>query len=229
MYRLRQMIGILGLMLPILLIVFNKEDEIWSSMSHYYYSTSGVFFIGILISFGLVLLYYQGYPLDPSRKELMSDNLITTIAAISIFITVLVPTAWNDISTGENVFKEDYLFGHQDIWRGAVHLSSAGSFLICLGYMSYFKITMGENIPAKRKKFYRISGTTVWVCVALLICCFTIDIATKQSFKNGMITYYFKQYVFFFELIAVWAFAIAWLVKGKINKVIPRKGDIKAT
>jgi hypothetical protein len=49
-----------------------------------------VFFISILSAFGLILLTYQGYTRE--EGEFLSDNAITTMAAVCIFITVLVPT-----------------------------------------------------------------------------------------------------------------------------------------
>lgn len=55
-YRIRKLIGILGLSLPIVLPMLFKWDVI-SSMSHYYYVTaSSLFLIIVLSSLGLFLI-----------------------------------------------------------------------------------------------------------------------------------------------------------------------------
>lgn len=66
-YRLRKAMGILGIALPILLLL--NHNSLLSSMSHYYYTSASVFFIGILTAFGLILFTYEGYPLDTSSES----------------------------------------------------------------------------------------------------------------------------------------------------------------
>jgi hypothetical protein len=73
-YRIRKIIGILGIALPILIFTFH--GELLSSISHYYYPKSAVFFIAILFAFGLLLISYKGYEKDKDTEKL-SDNLIT--------------------------------------------------------------------------------------------------------------------------------------------------------
>ena len=57
---LRQLIGILGMALPILLIIFGGdcENEPLESISHYYYTSSGTFFTVILSLVGVFLIIY---------------------------------------------------------------------------------------------------------------------------------------------------------------------------
>lgn len=212
-YRLRKTIGILGIALPLLLLV--NHENLLASMSHYYYTSASIFFIGILIAFGLILFTYEGYPLDPSRKERLSDDSATTLAAICIFITVLIPTTW-DGAMGQIHFKNNthYLFGHANPIKGTIHLASAGLFLILLGYMCFAKFTMSKKITAARKRFYQICGIAIWSSVAILIILFIIDSKLIDDKLNS----YFPAYTFWFETIAVWAFGIAWLVKGKFEK-----------
>src|SRR5690606_12857581 len=87
--RIRKMIGILGIMLPVTL--FFCENQVLSSISHYYYTRAAVFFIAILFSFGALLLSYKGYKRDP-ETEWVSDNVITNIAGVSILLVVFIPT-----------------------------------------------------------------------------------------------------------------------------------------
>ena len=56
---LRQLIGVLGMALPILLIVFSDCKDIpLESISHYYYTRAGDFFTVILSLIGIFLIFY---------------------------------------------------------------------------------------------------------------------------------------------------------------------------
>lgn len=212
MYSLRKTIGILGLALPILLLV--AHQELLSSMSHYYYTAGGVFFILILSAFGLILINYRGYP--KKEGELMSDRLITTIAGICILVTVLIPTkSENPLGT---LFFTDapYLFGHaSNGLLGAIHLLSAASFFFLLGYMSFYKFVLNHEASSTKNKLFRRSGVIVWASVAALIVIFAIEKLLKINMDEIL-----PAYTFWLEWVAVYAFAVAWLVKGRIDKDI---------
>lgn len=58
-YRIRKLIGTLGISLPIILPIV--KHEFLASISHYYYSTlSSLIFIITLSAFGLFLISYKG-------------------------------------------------------------------------------------------------------------------------------------------------------------------------
>jgi len=65
----QQLIGYLGLLLPVLLIVLTALRPIrdqptwtpWGSVSAYYYSGAVAVFVGVLFALSLFLLTYQGY------------------------------------------------------------------------------------------------------------------------------------------------------------------------
>ena len=78
-YRIRKLIGTLGLLLPIVLPI--AKGEFLASISHYYYHTlSSLIFIIILSSFGLFLLSYRGYKIDTSTEKI-SDDFLTNIGS----------------------------------------------------------------------------------------------------------------------------------------------------
>ncbi|WP_298310698.1 hypothetical protein [uncultured Aquimarina sp.] len=212
MYSLRKTIGILGLALPILLLV--AHQQLLSSMSHYYYTAGGVFFILILSAFGLILINYRGYP--KQEGESFSDRLITTVAGICILITVLVPTK-SENPLGTLFFTDTpYLFGHQsNSLLGAIHLLSAASFFFLLGYMSFYKFVLNHDASASRNRLFRRSGIIVWASVGALIVIFAIEKILKINMDEV-----FPAYTFWLEWVAVYAFAVAWLVKGRIDKDI---------
>lgn len=214
-YQLRKAIGVLGIALPVLLLLIHQE--LLASMSHYYYTSASVFFIGILFAYSLILFTYDGYKKDPLKKEILSDNAATSIASICIFITVLIPTEPSG-SMGTIWFEGNpfYLFGHEEAWLGTIHLISAGLFLILLGYMSHSKFTLSDKLSDSKRKFYKWCGRITWICVALLVILFLLD---DHVFNNELNTH-LPAYVFWLELVGVWSFAIAWLIKGKFDRDI---------
>ncbi|GAA4274038.1 hypothetical protein U6A24_01135 [Aquimarina gracilis] len=209
LYSLRKTIGILGLALPILLLV--THQDLLASMSHYYYTAGSVFFILILSAFGLILINYKGYP--KKEGELLSDRFITTAAGICILITVLIPTK-SEKSLGTLFFTgSPYLFGHESNgFLGAVHLLSAGLFLFLLGYMSFFKFVLNHQASESRNRLFKRSGIIVWASVGTLVMIFALEAILGINFDTII-----PAYTFWIEWVALYAFAVAWLVKGRIH------------
>ena len=214
LYRLRKTLGILGLCFPILLL-FN-HSALLASMSHYYYTSASIFFVSILSGFGLILMTYKGYP--KKDNEVISDNLATNLAGICIFLTVLVPTR-SDNSLGEVFFTgPPYLFGHQsNTFFAALHLSSAGLFLILLGFMCIYKFSLNHKAGNLRNNLFKICGYVIWASVAALIIIRIIEKIQQIDFNTV-----FPAYTFWIEWVAIYAFAIAWLVKGRIGNDIKK-------
>lgn len=209
LYSLRKTIGILGLALPILLLA--AHQDLLSSMSHYYYTAGSVFFILILSAFGLILINYKGYP--KKEGELLSDRFVTTAAGICILITVLVPTK-SENPLGQLYFTgSPYLFGHESNgFLGAIHLLSAALFFILLGYMSYFKFVLNHNASESRNRLFKRCGIIVWASVGALVAIFALEAILGINFDTII-----PAYTFWIEWVAVYAFAVAWLVKGRIH------------
>lgn len=206
MRKLRLSIGILGLMLPGLLY-FGHNRELLSSMSHYYYTASSVFFIGIIFSFAVILYSYYGYEKLPHER--FSDNTITSLAALFALLTVLVPTS--SANSGGVIFFEDapYLFGHKsDTLLNTIHLASAGIFICLLGVMCYFKFTLSPKNSKILNSFYKACGLIVWLAIALIV----IFMLYEEITDTRITSFY---YVWWFECLAIVAFAVAWIRKSK--------------
>lgn len=207
-YRIRKIIGFLGIFLPILIVVFH--GGLLSSISHYYYSRSAVFFIAILSSFGLLLVTYNGHKLD-KKKEFFSDNFITHLGGISALLVVLLPTTCNgsysDIICQSHIYP---LFGHDNPTIGIIHLLSAGVFFFTMGYMSIYRFSRTKKKKLRKTKIciYKICGIAVWVSIGIIL----IEKIVEQFIPSFHCTEYD---VFFFETVAIVAFGISWIVKGK--------------
>lgn len=208
-YRMRKLVGTLGLILPLLLPI--AEGEFLSSISHYYYkSLSSIFFIVILSSFGLFLISYKGYKIDKTTEKI-SDDIITNIGGFAALIVVLIPTS---CSGSTSSFIEAFcaiekwpLLGHNGYWLNIVHLVSAGIFILSMGWMSKYKFTRSDKDPNIR--LYRICGNLVFAAVGLIV----FFIILERLEVNFPLKDY---YVYIFETMAVIPFGISWLVKGEV-------------
>lgn len=212
LYRLRKSIGFLGLLLPTILMIIHLK--ILNSISHYYYTSSGIFFIGILFAFGLILISYKGYDLE--EDERVSDDFMTSIAGIFALLTVIIPTSCYD--SGDTTINCDtkYLFGHTSVIFNTVHLICAGIFLFILGWMCIYKFTRGKTEEGKKHhKLYKTCGFIVWACIGLILLIMVLNCMKLLEVKK-----YIPNYVFILESIALYAFAVAWLIKGNIDQNI---------
>lgn len=201
--RIRKIIGILGMLLPILLLF--SYHEILPSLSHYYYTKGAIFFVAILTAFGLFLISYKGYEKDIDKhNDKVSDDQITIFGGFCILVVVIIPTSCTadlvPISFLECNADSMQLFGHNCKHFGTVHLISAALFLASMGYLSYDRFSRGRQF----KKFYKACGVIVWACVFLLI----IRFLTGVRLTNFDVS--------ILETVAVVVFGASWLIKGKM-------------
>ena len=209
-YRLfRIIIGVLGISLPVLLWIFSgilSKGSYWiqPSISHYYYSVMHFFFVAVLVLLGFFLIIYRG------NNTLKYENSISTLAGIFAFLIAIYPTN----IAGFNGFA----FIQQSQWEQwfkYIHFGSATCLFICFAVFCFHffqksddNYTTPEEISKKKRRnlIYRICG---W-CIAVSI----ISIGLLSFVFTTFAETYFINYTFVFEWIALWAFGIAWFVKG---------------
>lgn len=194
---LRKAIGLLGTLLPIVLalgaaLIFRTGLQ--SSVSSYYHTGMGDVFVGTLFAIGFFLFSYRGY--EPR------DNRAGNLGWVFAVGTALFPTSPdNPASSAARVI-------------GYVHFAFAASFLLTLVYFSLCLFTEKDpdRPPTRRKlhrnKVYRIAGFTMLICLVLIVVYFLLpdQAASRLEAYNP---------VFWLEAIAVVAFGISWLTKGK--------------
>lgn len=188
---MRKVIGILAIAFPFILIIggmFNNLP-IQDSLSAYYWTNAMIAFTGMLITFGIFLLAYNGY----DKK----DEIITTIAGVAMLMVAIFPMI------GPNNM---YLFAFLSTTVvGLIHYIAATITFSALGIMSFFQFTKsGEHeitvAKGKRNIVYRVCGITIGV--AIITMAITNFFFTVSS-------------IFWLESIIVWAFGVSWLVKGE--------------
>ncbi len=210
-YRIRKLIGFLGISLPLALPLL-ASNMIVSSISHYYYLTApSLYFIIVLSSLALFLISYKGHPIE--TDEFINDDWLTNLAGFAALLVVLIPTACND--SGNATINEICsscnlpLFGHLNDLTSTYHFVAAGVFVFLMGWMSFFKFSRGQDRTSWQYKLYKTCGLITWLAISLLIIYFLSD------FK-------INNFVFWMETLAILPFGLSWLVKGETIK------DIKA-
>lgn len=231
-HYLQLLAGAVAVSFPVVLIVGHLVARTYDkgvravepSLSHYYYTRLGNFFVGALCALGLFFLSYQRKPL-PGYEW---DNRITTFAGFMAFGVALLPTAF-DSATAEG--SELVVYG--------LHLLSAMALFVSLGVLAWARFTLSgpeppqttvggsirrvlmfwttdpydEQLTPQQKRarnlVYRWCARTIFLMLALL----GLNFATR--FLDGIPV--FGEYsLLMAEIICVWAFGLAWLVKAEV-------------
>ncbi|MCH7714100.1 MAG: DUF998 domain-containing protein [Chloroflexi bacterium] len=195
---LRKTLGILGILLPFMLVLGNLiifRDGLENSISGYYHTGMRNVFVGVLFAYGLFLFSYRGY----ERKDDIAGDLGCVFAiGVAIFPT-----------TPENPTSQ---------WAGTIGLIHLAFAMLLFSALAYFAICLftktrpGTVVLGRKKKqrniVYRSCGYAIVICIVVLV---------LLKFLPGDITSSIEgvKPVLLFESLALVAFGISWLVKGE--------------
>lgn len=197
----RQAIGVIGFLLPIVLLLSTLFGlEMQTSISGFYYTQMGDVLVGALCAIGIFLLSYKGY--QPHPDERLTDKIVARIAGISAIGVALFPVgAATKLTTG-------FTF-HNPL----IHYIFAGIFFVSLAVFCIFLFTkgdrtaIGEIIWTTRNINYVACGCIILLAIAALTLYFVQP--TKQLARDQY------NYLFWWETLGVLAFATSWLAKGR--------------
>lgn len=198
----RRVMGILGMLLPILDIGFGYfwckyvmgidiPNSLFESVSSSYYSPGGIFFSVIVVAVSIFLILYHGYDIK--------DRWITTITGILGIIVILFPTA----SGGQDGINFLGLTPNITQW---VHYVTSICFFIGLAVMEIWQFTKtGDTEPTEKKKLRNIIYRTCGIGMLVSV------------FITGaiMFLWHVPFVLYAGEGFGLELFGIAWLVKGK--------------
>jgi hypothetical protein len=207
---LQKLIGILGMMMPLLLFVFLYLDNglkyPLESISHYYFTRVCGIFVIILSLLAVFLIVYKG-------KDKV-DFYISTAAGILALIVILFPTSNLTQLCGDLTKRYAVTILPESNFRMYFHYSAAGLFFLCLSYMTLFLFTKSNKSPNERglkktirNRIYRTCGILIFLAVLILFAG-SIKIIPAEFFKNYPLT-------FWMETLAIESFGFAWLIKGE--------------
>ncbi len=210
--RHRQVIGYLGLALPILLVLLvglrpNAPSDQWlaDSISAYYWTGAVSLFAGLLAALSIFLLSYRGYANDSHRY----DRRAAIIAGIAAALVAVFPTTppagvaplpwWGD-------------------WVNTTHTVAAITLFTMFAVFSLwlFRKTAPDTQPPADKKrrnaIYVLCGVGILASMAWAI-------VTRLSGRS----------IFWPESFALGFFAWSWLVKGRaLDSITSTLGAAKA-
>lgn len=191
---LRRAIGILGLSLPFVLVLGKtifQGPGLETSMSRYYYTVAGDFFVGSLCAIGVFLLSYKGYE--------RTDDLAGDLACVFAVGVALFPTSPENPTSLQR-------------WIGVLHYAAAAGMFGTLAFFSlvlFRKTDCVGKMPLRKRQrnvVYTACGFTILGCIALLAAlAFAPQDAPVRAWRP----------VFWLEAIAVVAFGISWITKGE--------------
>lgn len=209
-YRVRQMLGTLGVALPFMLLAAGwlEEGRILPSLSDYYHTIQRDIFVGCLFAIGTFLIAYRGH--DRAPGETVSDEILTNIAGISAIAIALLP---NEAEAQEVTTVAQAAFGVQTAVLG--HYLFAQGFLYSLAWMCF--VHFGRSGQPARRRIYRACG--LFIVGAGLIATLAA-LARHLGPPEAAAFVIDKSIVFWCEAVGVWAFGIAWLVKGRAEMLL---------
>ena len=187
---LRRVVGVLGILLPVLLavgcFVLGSCTELERSISHYYGTGMRDVLVGVLFAIAWFLFAYRGY----DRK----DDIAGDLACIFALAVALFPT-----TSDSAVIR-------------TVHVLAAAALFLTLSYFSLFLFTKtgpdAAPTPEKqiRNRIYVGCGVIMLACIALIPLYYAFLEDTGLAALKP---------VFWLEALALWAFGTSWLIKGE--------------
>ncbi|MCO5133055.1 MAG: hypothetical protein M9908_01655 [Phyllobacteriaceae bacterium] len=248
---LASVVGAIAVLLPFVLMAGFAffGTCFYQSISHFYYSRFfGDVFVVSLAVIATFLIAYRGT--NPSESRL------ATAAGLATFGVALFPTtgagctfspvtgrAFVRMGLGEGSVTQFALPGDSGIAAfelfgasGMLHYIAASVLFGFLAWYSLFVFTRVEKKDRKRgsnqltetKKLrntiYVVSGTVILMSIAMLLASVLLEKFNGIVISGGLLDYW----TFTFEALALWAFGIAWITKGRVwNRYLLEETEIR--
>jgi hypothetical protein len=197
-FGIRRAIGLIGLFLPVVLgpIGWLLGIGIQDNISSYYHTDLRDVFVGAMCAIGGFLFCYRG----ADRIETLSARF----GCASALGVALFP-----LDAHSDPLIQKSLVGY-------LHSFSGGAFFLTLAVYSLYhfprsttKRSEHEPHPWERLFIYRSSGVVIVLVMAAMG---AFLLLVPAGWKSRMNDYHF---LFWMEWVAIWAFAAAWLTKGR--------------
>jgi hypothetical protein len=209
----RQLIGIIGMLLPVLLWLISGVRPIqgidaWTplgSISAYYYTGAVSAFTGGLIVLAVNLFAYWGY----DNEYGVRDRIAAVIAGIAAVLVAFFPTGVPGDLSAPPWWKPPV---------GVIHYGAA--LVLFFSFMFFCLFQFPKTNPGNQKLawdkqlrnfIYRFCGAAIGICLLWVYI----------AMKNGAP-------IFWPESLALEFFAVSWLVKGRADVTIKAAPQVAA-
>ena len=196
---LRSGVGIIGVLLPVVLvlgtIILKWHFDVSDSLSAYYYTVTRNVFVGSLWAIAIFLICYQYDHLD---------NIVSNIAGVCAIGVSLFPTPPDMGATDPQ----------ETI--GKLHFTFATGFLVALFIMVFFLFTRGDPQTDTDRKRKRRNDFVYWSCgIAMAACILLSALILFVPYLSDNRWHHQYHPILMIEFLATEAFGIAWFVKGE--------------
>lgn len=203
----------------------------FDTISHFYYAPfAGGIFVGLLFFIGTFLVAYKG--------ESTAEGVFAGAAGLCAFGTALVPTSGPGCQEGpfparvftlvENNGGVLTAIPHQGEpesyfalaeYTGALHIGFAAVLFVFLAFYCFviFPRVKADQVIAgtttltavkkRRNRLYFASGAVICLCILLLL--------VRTIYGSGWIWWQDMNVTFWLESLALFAFGLSWMVKGR--------------
>ena len=218
--RVRTALGILGMLLPIILVLGGMLDQtrmdlatgrIEPTISDFYHTTYRDIFVGTLCAIGVFLISYRGYRRE--KGDWIDDDWLATTAGIGAFGVAFFPNEGG----GDTVVSMTQRLIGTDL-TPTLHYLSAFVFFSSLAAFCFVKFA--RTCSMGRRRTYIACG---WGIIAALV--LTAIAVIFKRFVGGVGRDIVLDYnlIFWFEALGIWAFGLSWLVKSKADLILYRR------
>jgi heme A synthase len=199
----RQLIGYIGLLLPLFIIVlvwWRDGEEAWRSLesiSAYYYTGANAAFVGMLVALALFLFTYRGYKNAQQWADKWAAGIAAAAALLVAFFPTKVPNGFPPLAWWQP-------------WVGVLHHVGAivlFSMFAVFALWLFRKTAPGEKHMPRGKKL----RNAIYLSCGLAI----IGAMAWAGWAAGNGTP-----IFWPESVALVAFSISWLLKGYAHRTL---------
>lgn len=199
----RTAIGVLGMALPPVLVLGGLvlAARVESSISAYYYTRMGDWFVGTLWVIGVFLFFYRYRPhrpgeADPSEPEPVrtgaADAWLGKVAGLCAVVVALVPT--NPPPEAKDA----------PVTIGALHGAAAAILFICLALFPLLLFSQSKS----RRREYRGYGWAMLTLVVLVVIYTFLPEDVRKSAAPW-------RPILVLEMLLIEVFGLSWLAKGR--------------
>jgi hypothetical protein len=210
---IRTSVGIIGILLPIILIIGEAfflagSVQVRGSLSAYYHSSMQDIFVGSLCITGLLLITYMaGMPRT-------WDFWLSLVAGSAVLVVVFFPTSRPGVPHGAPLCGSapapsgcspiEQALG--EALTARIHAIAAAVFILSLAAISFLFAHREKkyNHSSRWQRFHILCGALILAAVAWVLIggALKIDIWELTPLYVG-------------EIVSVWAFGASWLLKGE--------------